>query len=191
MTEPRPVTLHGSCHCGRVAFRVDSFTPFPFMVCHCSNDTKTAGLFCSNIMGEAATLAVSGTDPACHRVYRASKASVGADSSPDAAAPAAPAAEPELSTHERHFCSHCGTALWAYDAQWPQWVYPYATAIDSPSLPAVAEHDQIHIFVRSRCAFAPAIPHGVPESSRFETYPTASIEAWHRSRGLYGTWKPE
>merc|ERR1712151_858571 len=35
------------------------------------------------------------------------------------------------STHERHFCSLCGSHLWAYDERWSKWIYPLASAIDT------------------------------------------------------------
>ncbi|KAL2912819.1 hypothetical protein HK105_207706 [Polyrhizophydium stewartii] len=200
MATPTPVTLHGSCHCGRVVFTVDTFTPYPYMVCHCNTDTKTAGLGTANIMGEAKTLAVGGRDPSALKVYRASKAS--RDRAPPATLPLHPSADavaglaaeesPEhLSTHQRHFCGHCGTALWAFDERWPDWVYPFAIAIDAPLLPAVPPADQVHICLDFRRAYGPHIPDGVPESQRFAHYPVESIEGWHKKRGLYGTWKPE
>ena len=35
--------LKGSCHCGKVKFRVESAEPVPFMRCYCSICRKTAG----------------------------------------------------------------------------------------------------------------------------------------------------
>ena len=54
--------LKGSCHCGAVKFTVDSHTPQPFMRCYCSICRKTAGGggYAINIMGETATLKVTG-----------------------------------------------------------------------------------------------------------------------------------
>jgi hypothetical protein len=73
----KPVTLEGSCHCQRVKFSVDSClyiyylmaffikvflwildTPYPYMICHCLADTKTAGVFNCNIMGEYSTFKI-------------------------------------------------------------------------------------------------------------------------------------
>ena len=59
-----------------VSFTVLSMTPYPFMVCHCNADTKCAGtcairfqsksyylgFFNCNIMGEAKTLKVTGSE---------------------------------------------------------------------------------------------------------------------------------
>ena len=35
--------LAGSCHCGRVRFRLESHTPYPYMRCYCSICRKTQG----------------------------------------------------------------------------------------------------------------------------------------------------
>ena len=39
-------------------------------------------------------------------------------------------------------CSKCGSALWAFDPQWPEWVYPFASAIDTP-LPKPPEYVEL------------------------------------------------
>ncbi len=63
--------LKGSCHCGAVKFTLDSHTPQPFMRCYCSICRKTAGGggYAINIMGEAASLKVTGSKNVS--VYRA------------------------------------------------------------------------------------------------------------------------
>jgi hypothetical protein len=38
----------------------------------------------------------------------------------------------KLSGNQRSFCSECGAHLWCYDEQWKEYVYPYASAIDTP-----------------------------------------------------------
>ena len=43
-----------------------------------------------------------------------------------------PRAQP--STNCRFFCGDCGCFLWAHDPAWEQWVYPFASAMDT-SLP--------------------------------------------------------
>ena len=111
--------LDGSCHCGAVKFRGDSHTPYPYMRCYCSICRKTqgGGGYAINIMGDAATLKVRG---AMHlTVYRARLAVPGAK-------------RKRLSSARRHFCAKCGSALWAWDPHWRQWVYPFASAIDTP-----------------------------------------------------------
>ena len=52
--------LRGSCQCGKVRFRVQSDTPYPFMFCYCSICRKTTGALTSNVMGQRATLVVHG-----------------------------------------------------------------------------------------------------------------------------------
>ena len=111
--------LEGSCHCGAVRFRVQSHTPYPYMRCYCSICRKTqgGGGYSINIMGEAPTLKVRGAKWVS--VYRARFKEKG-DS------------RKRLSPGRRHFCSRCASALWVFDPRWPEWVYPFASAIDTP-----------------------------------------------------------
>ncbi len=153
--------LEGSCHCGAVRFSVQSHAPQPYMHCYCSICRKTAGGGGSaiNIMGEADTLEVEGEEHLS--VYRAQ-------------------IDGEPSSLRRHFCRHCGSALFIKDPSWPQWVYPHASAIDTP-LPAPAE--RAHIMLGSKAAWV-HVPEG-PGEKQFDEYPDQSIEDWHRSRGAY------
>ena len=156
--------LEGACHCGAVRFSVSSRTPVPYMHCYCSICRKTAGGGGSaiNIMGEAESLRVTGKESL--GVYRAR----GAGEDPEA-----------LSELRRHFCQTCGSQLYISDPRWPQWVYPHASAIDTP-LPRPNERS--HIMLGSKPDWV-ALPEGAHEL-RFEGYPDASIEDWHRIRGL-------
>jgi hypothetical protein len=61
-SEPKPCLLEGSCHCGAVKFSVESFTPYPFMICHCIADRKTSGFYNCNIMGQMDSLEVHGEE---------------------------------------------------------------------------------------------------------------------------------
>jgi hypothetical protein len=47
-----------------------------------------------------------------------------------------------LSPARRHFCAKCGSALWVWDPRWPEFVYPFASAIDT-KLPKPAEEVEI------------------------------------------------
>ncbi|MGF1610625.1 MAG: GFA family protein [Kiloniellales bacterium] len=154
--------LEGSCHCGAVSFTVMSHTPQPYMHCYCSICRKTAGGGGSaiNIMGQAETLKVKGR--ANLGVYRAILED-------GARSPA-----------RRHFCKSCGSALFIKDPSWPQWVYPHASAIDTP-LPQPKE--RAHILLDSKASWV-KVPRGKSEV-HFEGYPDQSIEDWHKSRGLY------
>ena len=154
--------LEGSCHCGAVRFTVMSHTPQPYMQCYCSICRKTAGGggYAINIMGQAETLTVEGQDNMT--VYRALLS------------------DGTRSSARRHFCKICGSALFIKDPSWPQWVYPHASAIDTP-LPRPKE--RTHIMLDSKASWV-TLPRGKGEV-RFDDYPDQSIEDWHKTRGLY------
>ena len=155
--------LKGSCHCRAVTFSVRSATPYPYLHCYCSICRKTAGGggFAINVMGDAATLKVEGRRHLS--VYRAKL-------SPRAKKP---------SPGERKFCRRCGSALWVSDPRWKDWVYPFASAIDTP-LPAPREHQ--HIFLDAKPSWV-AVP-ARKGDKRFRGYPREAIIDWHRTRGL-------
>lgn len=157
--------LQGSCHCGAVRFSVQSQTPQPYMHCYCSICRKTAGGQggAINIMGEADSLVVEGEEHL--NVYNAVIASGESE---------------ERSPAERNFCRHCGSALFVRDPRWPQWVYPFASAIDS-ALPRPPE--RVHIMLGSKASWV-EVPEGEHEH-HFEAYPELSIEEWHRRHGLF------
>jgi hypothetical protein len=146
--------LKGSCHCGAVRFSVESETPFPYMCCYCSICRKTAGGggFAINIMGKAGTLKVKGRT----RIYRATRGGP-----------------------QRHFCPKCASALWLWDRRWGQWIYPFASAIDT-KLPAPKERQ--HIMLGSKANWV-AVPKGRSER-HFREFPKEAIIDWHRKRGL-------
>jgi hypothetical protein len=146
--------LKGSCHCGAVRFSLDSETPYPYLHCYCSICRKTAGGggYAINIMGKADTFRKRGRT----RVYRATRGG-----------------------GERHFCPRCGSALWVWDKHWPEWIYPFASAIDTP-LPRSKERQ--HILLNSKANWVP-VPRGSGEK-RFREFPREAIIDWHRKRGL-------
>ena len=80
---------------------------------------------------------------------------------------------------ERHFCPKCGSALWVWDKHWPEWIYPFASAIDTP-LPVPKERQ--HILLDSKANWV-EVPRG-PRDKRFREYPREAIIDWHRKRGL-------
>ncbi len=159
------VLLKGSCHCRAVKFSVSSHTPYPYMRCYCSICRKTdgGGGYAINIMGEAKTLKVTGAKHLT--VYRA-KLGTG-----------------KRSSGQRHFCAKCGSALWVADPRWPDWVYPFASAIDTP-LPRPPQ--TVSIMLDYAEPWAEPAPKGAG-NLRFGEYPKESIEGWHRKRGLYGS----
>ena len=158
--------LEGSCRCGAVQFHVMSHTPYPYQLCYCSICRKTAGGggFAINLMGDFQTLTIRGSKAI--RIFRA-KIEDGEGHC-------------VTSSAQRHFCSKCGTALWAYDPQWPELVHPFASAIDSrlPRPPS-----KVHLMLRFKPSWVkPDFGRG---DARFREYPKLSIEEWHRKRGLW------
>ncbi|KAG9303946.1 hypothetical protein G9A89_005856 [Geosiphon pyriformis] len=81
--------------------------------------------------------------------------------------------------NRRHFCGECSTMLWAYHPLWPQWCYPFASAIDTPLLPAKRP---ICIMLKYKANWA-SVPNN---ADLFDEYPDLSIEEWHK---LNGYWK--
>jgi hypothetical protein len=161
-----PVKLEGSCRCAAVRFSVASHTPQPYQLCYCTICRKTAGGggYAINLAADAATLAIQGREAL--GLYRAEIVDE--------------EGRCRTSEGQRHFCRFCGSALWLYDERWSDLVHPFASAIDSP-LPVSLERS--HIMLRYKGAWV--VPAIGPTDSVFDTYPDASIEEWHRSRGLW------
>ncbi|MCH8075543.1 MAG: GFA family protein [SAR324 cluster bacterium] len=153
--------LEGSCHCQAVRFSLESKTPYPFMVCYCSICRKTGGGggYAINIMGLAATLRVEGMEHT--GTYRALTEAG------------------EESLNHRHFCASCASALWISNPSYAQWVYPFASAIDTP-LPSPPRRERIMENYR------PQWTRSGDESGdgHFPEYPPMGIEDWHRQNGL-------
>jgi hypothetical protein len=137
-----------------VRFSLESETPYPYLWCYCSICRKTAGGggYAINIMGQAETLKVKGKTS----VYRAMRGG-----------------------GERHFCGKCASALWVWDKRWREWIYPFASAIDTPLPPP---HERQHIFLESKPRWV-KLPSGQREK-RFRRYPREAIIDWHRGRRL-------
>ena len=152
--------LEGSCHCGRVRFRLESRHPYPFNLCYCSICRKTGGGggYAINLGGDHESLKVEGREHVS--VYHA--IIDGAES---------PA--------ERSFCARCGSALWVWDPRWPELVHPFASAIDT-ALPAAPE--RTHLMLGSKAPWVPLEPG--PDDRCFDGYPEESIAEWHRRLGL-------
>ena len=158
--------LDGSCHCGAVKFSVQSHTPYPFMRCYCSICRKIAGGggYAINIMGEADNFKVRGKDNVS--VYRARIKNE-------------KTGKRKLSAARRHFCKKCGSALWAWDPQWKEWVYPFASAIDTPLLKPMEE---VEMMLDYAAPWA-EIPSGSGHK-HFAEYPEEGIADWHKKRLL-------
>jgi hypothetical protein len=160
------VSLKGSCRCAAVHFSLVSHTPHPYQLCYCSICRKTAGGggFAINIMGDFKSLKVVGKKAI--RIFLAEIRDKRGHC--------------EKSSAQRHFCSKCGTALWAYDPRWPELVHPFASAIDS-KLPVPPS--KVHLMLKYKAEWVkPDFGRG---DQKFQKYPKLSIENWHRKRGLY------
>lgn len=153
--------LDGSCQCGKVRFRVESETPYPFMFCYCSICRKTSGALTSNIMGKRDTLRVTGAKYLrCHHAVIRNQGK-----------------RPVRSKGERWFCAECGSHLYVLDDQWPEGVWPNAAAIDT-ELPQPPEH--VQLMLRYKPEWVPTVDDG----PRYPEYPELSIADWHEQHGL-------
>jgi hypothetical protein len=159
--------LQGSCRCGAVRFELDSHAPHPYQLCYCTICRKTAGGggFAITIMGQSADMTVTGREAL--GIYRAE---ICDDDGSNC----------KISTGERHFCTRCATALWMSHPEWPEWVYPFASALDSdlPVPPA-----RVHMMLRYKASWV--VPDTGPNDDRFDRFPKLSVESWHRQHGLW------
>nr|MBF0682282.1 GFA family protein [Pseudomonas sp.] len=160
--------LEGSCHCKAVRFSLESTTPYPFMRCYCSICRKTAGGggYAINLGGDYRTMVIEGREHLS--VYRARMLDPETD-------------ETTLSEGQRHFCKHCGSALWLWDPSWPDLVHPHASAIDT-ELPVPPEHT--HLMLDSKASWVE--PQILPQDKSFAEYPDESLAQWHQRLGLGG-----
>jgi len=159
--------LRGSCHCQAVRFSLSSSEPCPFMLCYCSICRKTngAGGYGINLGGDYGTLRVEGE--AHIAVYRARLTDA--------------SGEVRESRVERRFCKHCGSGLWVWSPDWPDFVHPFASAIDT-ELPVAPE--RTHIMLGSKASW---VPLGLgAHDKQFDAYPDESLAAWHERLGLAG-----
>jgi len=159
-----PLPLSGSCRCGQVRFSADSHAPVPFMRCYCSICRKTAGGggYAINLHADKRTLQVDGETSIFRAVLEDGEGGC------------------RVSTGERHFCAACASALWVYDADYPELFHPFASAIDSP-LPKPPS--LVHMMLGSKATWVePVIG---PGDRCFEAYPDNALEDWHRAHGLW------
>ena len=152
--------LKGSCHCGSIKFQVESPHPYPFNLCYCSVCRKTAGGggYAINLGGRFDTLQIDGIEH--ESVYHA-------------------IIDGQKSPAERHFCKHCASALWLYDARWPELVHPFASAMDT-ELPIAPE--RTHLMLNSKAAWVEI--ERKENDKCFAEYPDESITQWHERLNL-------
>ena len=158
--------LEGSCHCGRVHFSVRSAQPCPFNQCYCSICRKTAGGggYAINLGGDFDTLKIAGEEHI--NVY-------------NALIEDAESGEVTQSPGCRHFCRHCGSALWQWDPRWPELLHPFASAIDTELPPAP---ERTHMMLGSKAAWVGV--HADPVDKLFDEYPQESLAQWHQRLGV-------
>jgi len=148
--------LEGSCECGAVRFAMSSRTPYPYRICYCRRCRKTAGSIGASVNVLALTEGMeleADVEPTRYRHP----------------------VEPVVHT----FCARCGSSLFLEIDGFPQWIYPFASAVDTP-LPAPPEF--IHVRTDERQSWVPAI--GSPGDPRFETNTGESMAEWHQRLGL-------
>ncbi|CAE6454320.1 unnamed protein product [Rhizoctonia solani] len=81
-------------------------------------------------------------------------------------------------TSKRFFCQICGSMLWLHDPSWDEWVYPFASAIDTP----LPKAEKTLAIMRSSCPEYIPVPEG---SAVLEKYNDQGIEQWHKSHGAW------
>ncbi|MFT5357894.1 MAG: hypothetical protein ACI9KE_005131 [Polyangiales bacterium] len=110
-----------------------------------------------NLSGEAATLSIEGEEFVA--IYRAMNGD-------------------EPSAHQRHFCSLCGSHLWAFNPNWPELLHPVASAIDTP-LPRPPA--SVHMMLGSKADWVQVT--SAEGDACFDEYPKESLAAYHEARG--------
>lgn len=159
--------LKGECYCKAVSFTVMSHAPTPYMRCYCSfcRTTSGSGGYAINIIGEANSLSVIGEEHVgFHHGMEHDKDTDELKKSPGG----------------RYFCRECGSPLWAADPRWDEWIFPYASAIQT-HLPVPPETE--HIMLDFKAAWV-EVPLGEGHH-HFNRYPDESIIDWNKRHGLY------
>ena len=161
------MNIQGGCYCGAVTFSAMTHAPYPYMHCYCSFCRRTGGSggYGINIIAEAQTLSVAGeTHMGFHHGQEHDKQTDELKQSPGM----------------RYFCRECGSPLWAADPRWQQWIYPYASAVQTP-LPVPPEI--VHIMLDFKAPWV-VVPSGQGHR-QFARYPDEGIIDWHQRHGLY------
>ena len=151
---------------------MESRTPQPYMVCYCNLCCKTSGGggFAINIMGLRKTLEVKKGEDLI-RTYQASLTETESGKSGSADA---------KSKNVRHFCSNCASYLFITNEEYPEWCYPFASAIDTPLPMPEIRH---HIMLEYKRPWVP-IPPFSPSDVHFDFYPESGIQEFHEKHGL-------
>ena len=124
--------LEGSCHCGAVAFEMETDLIYPLFTCYCGRCRKVNGSPASPyVTGRKSDLRIL-KGAAAMKIYN-------------------------VDTNERSFCGLCGSSLFYMDSRWPEECWPLASAIDTP-LPTPERF--VHIFVGSKAPWFPICAEG-------------------------------
>jgi hypothetical protein len=91
-----------------------------------------------------------------------------------------------FSGNVRYFCGECGCHLFAYNREYAKYVYPLASAIDTP-LPKPKPEDIYRLMLNkdSKCNWA--ITPDADDKHNFEYYPDTSLEDWHKAHNQFIT----
>ena len=87
-----------------------------------------------------------------------------------------------LSPARRHFCRRCSSALWVSDPRWAQWVYPFASAIDTP-LPKPPEEVELMLELRAEVGRRSERP----QAHAFPRVSPRRHRDWHDKRACTST----
>ncbi|KZV73530.1 hypothetical protein PENSPDRAFT_574494 [Peniophora sp. CONT] len=159
-----PPTLKGSCHCGAVAFSVQSNAAVPYEICFCSICRKVGGPGgATHVLGNAETLEIQGRESIS--IYYAVMANRGQK-------------DEQRASSERCFCKLCGTTLWLAFAESPDLIYPFASAIDTPLEPP---EEMTVIWNESKPEWV-RLPEG---PLVFDGRGSESVADWHKRNGKW------
>ena len=83
--------------------------------------------------------------------------------------------DPPSEKREHHFCSKCSSMLWWFDPKYSAHWYPFASAIDEPTLSPPEEMVCIQEQEKPPWVRLPEGPKKV-----YEKYPPDSLKGWHK-----------
>ncbi|KAJ2654067.1 hypothetical protein IW148_006445, partial [Coemansia sp. RSA 1199] len=80
----------------------------------------------------------------------------------------------------RYFCPTRASYLWAHSEEWPEWIYPYASAIDTELL---VPKQMASILLENAAKWADLrnIPGRDAGNEMFDKYPSYLLEQWHKN----------
>lgn len=90
--------------------------------------------------------------------------------------------QPDDEKLESYFCEYCGSHLYVFLPDWPQWIYPFASAIDT----ALPQPPEIFHVLLDEVVDWVEVSEG-ENHFHFGQNTEESIEMWHRRLGLIDT----